>query len=228
MAQKRRFWKKPLSPGPVPAPIVHVLSNGNPAGRSQQETNMTAQPAMQQPAMMNGVNVTALFDTIKAVRADTGLAHFQFRAKNHWLDGGHNRSAIQSFYGCKAEDTTRDKPFMLDNDEPPVLLGADAGANPVEYILHALAGCLTTTMVYHAAARGIAIKAAESALEGDLDLRGFLGLSNEVRKGYHAIRVKMRVQSDATPKMLRELAQFSPVYDMISRSVPVEVTIETY
>lgn len=189
---------------------------------------MNAQPAMQQPATMNGVNVTALFDTIKAVKADTALAHFQFRASNRWIDGGHNRSTIQSFFGCKSEDTMRAKPFVMDNDEPPVLLGADAGANPVEYILHALAGCLTTTMVYHAAARGIEIKALESALEGDLDLRGFLGLSSEVRKGYQAIRVKMRVQSDAKPQMLRELAQFSPVYDMVSRSVPVDVIVDTY
>ncbi len=189
---------------------------------------MSTQTALQQPAAMNGVNVTALFDTIKAVKADAGLADFQFRASNKWIDGGHNRSTIQSFHGCKAEDTTRTKPFVLDNDEPPVLLGNDAGANPVEYILHALAGCLTTTMVYHAAARGIEIKAVESALEGDLDLRGFLGLSNEVRKGYHTIRVRMRAQSDAKPAMLRELAQFSPVYDMISRSVPVDVVVETY
>jgi uncharacterized OsmC-like protein len=190
---------------------------------------MNAQPALQaQPATMNGVDVTALFDTIKAVKADTALARFQFRAVNRWIDGGHNRSTIQSFYGCKAEDTTRTAPFLLDNDEPPVLLGNDAGANPVEYILHALAGCLTTTMVYHAAARGIAIAAVESALEGDLDLRGFLGLSNEVRKGYHAIRVTMRVQSDATPRMLRELAQFSPVYEMVSRAVPVELVVETH
>lgn len=193
---------------------------------------MNAQPALQtrqtRPTVTNGVDVTALFDTINAVKADTALAQFKFRASNRWLDGGHNRSTIQGFYGCKAEDTTRTKPFILDNDEPPVLLGRDAGANPVEYILHALAGCLTTTMVYHAAARGIEIRAVESALEGDLDLRGFLGLSKEVRKGYQVVRVNMRVKSDAKPEMLRELAQFSPVYEMISRALPVEVSIETY
>jgi uncharacterized OsmC-like protein len=116
----------------------------------------------------------------------------------------------------------------MDADEPPVLLGHDTGANPVEFILHALAACLTTTMVYHAASRGIAIRAVDSALEGDLDLRGFLGISNEVRKGYHTIRVKMRVKSEAKPDMLRELAQFSPVYDVVSRSVPVDVVVETY
>ena len=116
---------------------------------------------------------------------------------------------------------------MLDNDEPPVLLGADAGANPVEYVLHALAGCLTTTMVYHAAARGIDIGAVESELEGDLDLRGFLGLSDEVRKGYREIRVTLRVQSAADAGILKNLAQYSPVYDIVSRSVPVQLRVET-
>ncbi|HRQ04753.1 MAG TPA: OsmC family protein [Nitrosomonas halophila] len=177
---------------------------------------------------VNGVNVTALFETIDAVKKDQELAAFQFRSNNHWIDGGHNRSTIQSFYGCRNEDSTRSEPFMLDADEPPILLGQDKGANPVEFILHALAACLTTTMVYHAASRGIEIEAVDSALEGDLDLRGFLGLSDQVRKGYHDIRVKMRVKSGATPAVLKELAQFSPVFDVVSRSVPVKLEIETY
>jgi len=177
---------------------------------------------------VNGVNVSALLETIDAVKNDHKLAAFKFRSNNHWLEGGHNRSTIQSFYGCCSEDTTRNKPFILDADEPPVLLGRDIGANPVEYILHALAACLTTTMVYHAAARGIEIEAVDSTLEGNLDLRGFLGLSDEIRKGYHDISVKMRVKSNATPAVLRELTKFSPVFDIVSRSVPVEVKVETY
>lgn len=182
----------------------------------------------QEPVRTNGVNVTALFDTIKAVQDDNGLAKFQFRASNRWIDGGHNRSTIQKFFGCRAEDTTRTAPFVLDADEPPVLLGQDAGANPVEYVLHALAACLTTTMVYHAAARGIEIEAADSELEGDLDLRGFLGISKHVRKGYHDIRVRMHVKSQAAPDLLRELAQYSPVFDIVSNSLPVKVIVETY
>jgi len=182
----------------------------------------------QQPVVLNGVNVTGIFDTIKAIKADTGLAAFRFRAANTWIGGGHNRSTIQGFYGCRMEDTSRTEPFVLDADEPPVLLGQDAGANPVEFILHGLAACLTTTMVYHAAARGIAIEAVDSSLEGDLDVRGFLGLSDTVRKGYQTIRVRMRVRSDASPETLTELAKFSPVYDVVSNSVPVEVAIETY
>jgi uncharacterized OsmC-like protein len=192
------------------------------------ETMTEQTTTQQQAACTNGVNVTALFETIDAVKNDSGLANFQFRAENRWIDGGHNRSTIQAFYGCRDEDQTRREPFVLDADEPPVLLGEDAGANPVEYVLHALAACLTTTMVYHAAARGIEIEAVDSALEGDLDLRGFLGLSDEVRKGYHDIRVRMRVKSESSPATLRELAKFSPVYDVVSNSLPVQVIVETY
>ncbi|MCM2319556.1 OsmC-like protein [compost metagenome] len=183
--------------------------------------------AKQQARPVNGVDVGALFDTIAAVKQDPGLAEFQFRASNRWIDGGYNRSNIQAFHGCREEDSTRTKPFVLDADEPPVLLGQDRGANPVEYVLHALAACLTTTMVYHAAARGIEIRGVESKLQGDLDLRGFLGLDPNVRKGYRSVRVEMLVDSDASPAVLRELAQFSPVYDIVSHSLPVEVVVKT-
>jgi len=189
---------------------------------------MTTQANTQDRKCTNGVDVTALFETIDAVKNDTGLAEFRFRASNQWIDAGHNRSTIQGFHGCRAEDTTRSEPFVFDADEPPVLLGQDAGANPVEYVLHALAACLTTTMAYHAAARGIEIEAIDSQLEGDLDLRGFLGLSDEVRKGYREIRVNFRVKSTASPSTLSELAKFSPVYDIVSNSLPVEVRVETY
>ncbi len=115
----------------------------------------------------------------------------------------------------------------MTNDEPPVLLGDDNAPNPVEYVLSALAGCLTTTMAYHAAARGIEIEAVSSKLEGDLDLQGFLGLSDTVRKGFSEVRVTMRVRSEASPEALLELAKFSPVYDIVSNSLPVDVVIET-
>jgi uncharacterized OsmC-like protein len=180
------------------------------------------------PVMMNGVSVTGIFDTIAAVRTAPELADFKFRATNRWIRGGHNRSSIQSFYGCGKEDQSREKPFTFDASEPPVLLANNEGANPVEFILHALAGCLTTTLVYHAAARGIEIGAVESSLEGDLDLRGFLGISDDVRKGYREIRVNMRVQSKGSPAVLRSLAQYSPVFDTVSRSLPVTVSVETY
>jgi uncharacterized OsmC-like protein len=176
---------------------------------------------------MNGVDVERLGQTIQAIQKDPGLAKSQFRATNRWVNGGHNRSSIQGFYAAGQEDMSRTKPFVLDADEPPALLGQDKGANPVEFVLHALAACVTTSLVYHAAARGIKLESVESQLEGDLDLRGFLGLSDQVRRGYKEIRVKFNVKSDASPEQLEELTKFSPVYDIVSSPVPVSIQVET-
>jgi uncharacterized OsmC-like protein len=178
-------------------------------------------------AMTNGVNIDQLFGTIAAIKEQPSLARFQFRARNTWINGGHNRSTIQGFYGAGQEDASRAAAFVMDNDEPAVLLGADNGANPVEYVLHALAGCLTTSLVYHAAAKGIRIEEVESWLEGDLDLHGFLGLSPEVRNGYEGIRVSFRVKADCPDEMLDDLVQmgatYSPVFDIVTNPVPVTV-----
>ncbi len=181
-----------------------------------------------QADVINGVNVTQLRETVEAVQHDPEIGEFRFRASNTWLGGDHNRSTIDGYYGACEEHDRAGRPFIIDNAEPPVLLGNDAGANPVEHLLNALAACMTTTMVYHAAARGIEIGAVDTELEGDLDLRGFLNLAPDVRKGYQTIRVRMRVQTKAEPPLLRELTTFSPVYDVVSRSVPVDVVIVTY
>ena len=155
------------------------------------------------------------------------MAKFQFRAKNTWINGGHNRTTIKEFYGVGKEDTNRTEPFVLDADEPPVLLGEDQGANPLEFVLHALAACLTTSMVYHAAAQGITIDSVESRLEGDLDLRGLLGLSKDVRPGYQNLRGHFTVKSDAPAEKLRELTKYSPVFDIVSNPVPVAIAVTT-
>jgi uncharacterized OsmC-like protein len=178
--------------------------------------------------IVNGVNVTALVDTIEAVKGNAEIAKFNFRATNTWLGGDRNRSTIRDFTGALAEHRTGVQAFIADNGEPEVLLGDDSAPNPVEWLLHALIGCMTTTTAYHAAARGIAIEAIDSELDGDLDLRGFLGLSDVVRKGYAAIRVRMRVKTKATPETIKALTQMSPVFDVVSQSVPVTVSIETY
>ena len=186
-------------------------------------TEMTSHEA---PTVTNGVNVSALYETIEAVKQQPAIADFQFRASNKWMGGDHNRSTISGFHGACDYQTHANGPFEVDNAEPPVLLGEGAAANPVEYVLHALAGCLTTTMVYHAAARGIEVEDVTSELEGDLDLQGFLGLDENVRKGFHTVRVKMRVKSDADVETLKSLARFSPVYDIVSNSLPVNISVE--
>src|SRR5262249_32207169 len=164
----------------------------------------------------NGVDTTRLHETVASVKACPELARFKFRIENRWIDAGENRSEAQTLYGC-GKDFFHKKIFTMVADEPDVLLGGDKGANPVEYLLHALASCVTTSMVYHAAARGIAIEEVESSLDGDLDLRGFLGLDPTVRNGYQQIRLKLKIKADVDDEQLRELCSlgptFSPVYD---------------
>ena len=188
---------------------------------------MIAQLATERPSILNGVNVTQLMNTIDAIKAKPQLASFVFRATNEWGDGTQNVATVGSFHGACMENV-RPEPFRFLADEPPMLCGRDEGANPVEYLLAALSMCVTTSIAAHSAARGIRIDAIESELEGDLDVRGFLGMSASVRKGYQAIRMRMRIKTDASPELLLQLAGFSPVHDVISRSVPVDLTIETY
>ena len=177
---------------------------------------------------INGIDVERLSGTIDHVVHDPTLARFQFRARNNWIDGGHNRSTIKDFYGAGHEDTSRTEPFVLDVDEPPVLLGENRGPNAGEYVLHALAACLTGTLVYHAAARGIALEGLECTIEGDVDLQGFLGLDESVRPGFENVRVAFKATGDFDDEQLAELAslaRYSPVRDIVSNPVPVAVEV---
>ena len=173
----------------------------------------------------NGVNVDQLVDTIDAVQTNPELAKFEFRAKNDWINGGHCVSSIKGFYGVGAEDESRTETFTMECSHPQVLLGADEAATPPEVVLHALGSCLTAAMTYHAAAHGIDIESASSTLEGGCDLRGFLGLDPEVRKGFDGIKMVLKVKSDATAEQLENLAKFSPVFDMITNPTPVSIEI---
>jgi uncharacterized OsmC-like protein len=175
---------------------------------------------------MNGVDVNELKSACEILKEKPELARSQFRVENKWDDGGHNRVSIKGYYTLGEEQETRKEAVELDADEPPELLGGGQGANPVEYLLTALSSCMTTSIVYHAAARGIKIESLESSFEGDLDLQGFLGLRDGVRPGYQQIRVTFRVKTDASKEEIEPLYKFSPVYDVVSRSVPVDVQIE--
>ncbi len=193
--------------------------------------NETRQKVRQQaPAksrVVNGVDLETLMGTVKAIKADPELGASRFRASNRWLSGNHNRTTVTGFYGAKQEIAHKQK-FEMDADEPPILAGEDQGANPVEHLLHALASCVTTSMVAHAAVRGIHLEEVESELEGDIDLRGFLGLAEDVPKGYTDIRVKFKVKADPKDlKKLDELARHSPVFNTLMQSVPVSITVES-
>jgi uncharacterized OsmC-like protein len=176
----------------------------------------------------NGVDVGQVMNVIGAIEADPGYAKFQWRATNKWIDGGKSRSRIKDFFAGNAEDATRKEAFTLDADEPKIAAGQNSAPNSMEYVLHALATCLTGTLVYHAAVRGIEIDAIESSYTGDMDVRGLFGLSDEVRKGFSQVSVNMRVKSDASVEELTEMAMFSPVFDIVSKSLPVEFTLTKY
>lgn len=177
---------------------------------------------------VNGFKSQDIMDTVGAIQSNPEIAKFKFRARNKWISGGHNRSTIQDFYGACIEDETRKKPFVFDNSEPPILLGNNEGANPVEFILHGLAGCMTTTMMLHAAANGISVDHVESSLEGDLDVQGFLGLDETIRNGYQQIKVNFKIEGDLTEEEKQKLISFaymSPVFDIVTNKVPVSLSL---
>jgi len=190
-----------------------------------QQTNQK----METKHAVNGVNVDELFGTIDAIKKAPVIAKFKFRASNRWIDGGHNRSTVKNFYGTQ-RDHDHKEPFVLDADEPPLLLGKDLGPNPVEYALTALAACVTSAIVYHAAAKGVTIRSMESRLEGDIDLQGFLGIRDDVPRGYKEIRMYVDIDADAPPEKLEEIVRlgpaYSPVFDTITRAVPVSVQLD--
>lgn len=177
----------------------------------------------------NGINVDVMYGTLDAIKANPGLAKFQWRARNCWQGGSHNRSTIGVFYGAGGDDTSRQQSFVVDAGEPAILLGKDEGPNPAEFLLHALAACLTTSIVYVASARKVNLTKVESVVEGDMDVQGALGLGGGVRNGFSAIRIAFTVEGDAPREKIDEIVQRaqarSAVFDSINFGVPVTVSL---
>jgi uncharacterized OsmC-like protein len=193
-------------------------------------TTSTTRTAKQprKPVPLNGVDTPTLFATLDAVRNQPELAQFQFRATNHWQSGTHSRSRMESFHGAGGEQRhVRD--FTFDADHPQVLVGRDHGPTPVEFLLHAIAACITAGIGNIAAARGVTLFEIESTVEGDIDLRGILGLSEEVRNGYEQLRVNVKIKGDASPEKLEQIVQQSrarsAVYDVLTNGIPVAITV---
>ena len=176
---------------------------------------------------MNGLDIEQMKETVRALSERPELAEFEFRARNTWISGGENRSRIKDFYGAGAEDSSRTEGWEFVNGEPPVLLGNNEGANPVEFLLHALAGCVTTTTVLHAAARGIGIRKLSTELQGTIDLQGLLALDDDVSPGYRGITIRMDIEADCSDEELDDLLDFSrdhsPVCNTVCRPVPVVI-----
>lgn len=178
----------------------------------------------------NGVDTAQVYGTLDALKSDPALARFEFRATNRWINGPHSRSTIQGFWGAGQEDATREAPFVLDASEPPVLFGNNEAPNPAEFVLHALAGCLTLTIVNVAAARKVTLTEVSSTLTGVLDARGATGLDDDYRNGFEHVEVSFSIKGDAPAEKLQEIVERakarSVVYDIVSNPVRVDVRAE--
>jgi uncharacterized OsmC-like protein len=176
----------------------------------------------------NGVDVASLFATIGVVRDQPSLGRFQFRSRHDWVSGTHNRGTIEGFYGA-GQEHLHTRPTTIDADHPAVLVGADNGPTPAELLLNALGACLMSGLANIAAARGIDLRGVTATVEGDIDLRGILGLDEGVRNGYEAIRVVFHVDGDADPEKLAALIQQSrarsAVFDVVTNGVPVSIDV---
>lgn len=181
--------------------------------------------AEQTSHIINGVDTEGVINLASKIAQDENYGKFSFRANNRWINGARSHSTIQGFFAGGQENTERKEPLVVDADQPMFLGGQNTAPNPVEHLLHALDSCLTVTLVYHAAVQGIHLEAVETSAEGDMNARGFFGISENVDKGYRKIRVNMRVKSDADVDTLTALAMYSPVYEVISRSVPIDFTL---
>ena len=191
-------------------------------------TDMTAAEAS--GSMRNGVDTATLFATLDAVRQAPEAARFQFRARNQWVSGTHNRTTIADYFGA-GEERAHETTFVFDADHPAVLVGQDRGPTPAEFVLHALAACLTAGLANIAAARKITLTEVRSTVTGDIDLNGILGLNPGVRNGYEKITVKVTIKGDAPAGKLREIVEQSrarsAVYDVITNGVPVTIEVDT-
>jgi uncharacterized OsmC-like protein len=180
--------------------------------------------------MRNGVDTATLFATLDEVKQAPEAAKFQFRARNQWVSGTHNRSTIADYFGV-GEERAHERTFVFDADHPAVLVGQDHGPTPTEFVLHALAACLTAGVASIAAARRIRLTEVRSTVTGDIDLNGLLGLSPGVRNGYEQITVRFTIKGDAPAEKLREIAEQSrarsAVYDIITNRVPVTIEVDT-
>ncbi|MEQ8966802.1 MAG: OsmC family protein [Azospirillaceae bacterium] len=187
-------------------------------------------PAKPAPTPRNGVDTPTLFATIDAVAGQPDLARFVFRSEGRWMEGTHSRSTMSGFFGAGGEHVHKTA-YTADADHPAVLCGKDDGPTPVEYVLHALSACLTAGIANIAAARGVDLGTVETTVEGDIDLRGILGLSDEVRNGFEGIRVTFTVTGDADAETLGKIVgqskARSAVYDIVTNGVPVSIDVRT-
>jgi uncharacterized OsmC-like protein len=180
------------------------------------------------PQLPNGVNVEALLGAREAFKGDTSLTKFTWRARNEWVDGTHSRSTFEDFSGVGAEQSHHG-PQVHEADHPALFAAQDNDSTPVEFVLHALAACLTGGVAAVAANRGITLNSVTSVIEGDMDIQGILGMDPSVRNGYSNVRVSFEIDADASPEDVEALVQQSQkrsaVYDILTGVTPVEISV---
>jgi uncharacterized OsmC-like protein len=177
--------------------------------------------------MLNGVDVTEMEQMIIDIKDDPYMANFTFRASNDWINGANSRTRLDSFYGA-GKEWEHEETFIVEADEPKVMLGTDKAASPGELVLTALASCLATSVSYHGAAKDIKIESIKGEYEGDVDLQGFLGLNTTVNKGFKEINVSLKVKTSADESIVADLVKMSPVYEMLTNPVKVNLEIQTF
>ena len=177
---------------------------------------------------LNGVDTPTLFGTLDVVESKPELAKFQFRARNRWQSGTLSETTITTFSGAGGEHTHKTA-FNLSADHPQVLVGEDRAPLPIEFLLHALASCITGGIANIAAARGVKLTSVESHVEGDINFLGIFGMSKEVRNGYQGIRISFSIKGDAPPEKLQEVVEQSrarsAVFDVLTNGVPVSMSV---
>jgi uncharacterized OsmC-like protein len=178
----------------------------------------------------NGVNTEGLFGALDAVRAHPEAAKFQFRATNRWVSGTHSQGTIYGFFGLGEEQTHKES-HTYDADHPEQLVAKDTAPTPVEFLLHALAACITAGVGNIASVRGIELQSVESTVSGDIDLVGLLGLDTAVRNGYQGIDVQLTIEGDASAEDLKAVVERSvarsAVFDVLTNGTPVTVNVAT-
>jgi uncharacterized OsmC-like protein len=173
---------------------------------------------------INGVPCDKMFGAIARFREKAELAQFRFSARNEWVEGTASQSTIHEWYGIGA-DQRHVQEFSFKADHPT--LGHGHGPTPQEYVLHALAACITAGVVTGAAARNIRLDRVSSTVRADIDVRGVLGVEPDVRKGFSNVEIKFEIDGDCDDDqkdmLLAAGTKYSAVFDMLAN--PTEVNV---
>ena len=174
----------------------------------------------------NGVNTQVLNKVYNSLQNQPEMAKATFSVKSEW-NGGFSVTSISKGFRIGGQNIERNpEEYKMQYDFPNQLSGEGRGLTVCEYCMGSLAACLAQTIVAHATSRGIQIDSINIDVEGDVDLRGFTGISNDVRPGAQQFRVNMNNKSNnASKEQINELHEigkrFSPAFDTLTNGTSV-------